>query len=263
MNAVEFVGDSTFDRLGSLVERTAELADNFTHEEEDLHQLRVNSRKIRALLVAYYGESNEKRVAKIISELKWLNGYLGPARNADVLTTRLRETSHSLKLSPELTDRFQNENRWTREALLLATSQERFLSLIALMHQWNEFRIEKKLTDFDWKNHKRAHRNSWRKFKSKASKTKTDLHYVRILAKKARYIAEFSSETLGEKVATRASFLESIQNVLGEHQDSVVLYQWLCEQPTNDQVELCMSHELEQQERLRAKYRKMVSEYFK
>jgi CHAD domain-containing protein len=56
-----------------------------------------------------------------------------------------------------------------------------------------------------------------------------DLHRIRILAKRVRYAAE-AAEPLVGKIATRfAEAAAALQDVLGDHQDSVTSQAWLRE----------------------------------
>jgi CHAD domain-containing protein len=57
----------------------------------------------------------------------------------------------------------------------------------------------------------------------------SDLHRIRILAKRVRYAAE-AAEPIAGKLATRsAEAAAALQDVLGDHQDSVTAQQWLRE----------------------------------
>ncbi|HZB50075.1 MAG TPA: CHAD domain-containing protein, partial [Mycobacteriales bacterium] len=47
-------------------------------------------------------------------------------------------------------------------------------------------------------------------------------HEVRILAKRARYAGEAVAPALGKRAARLAAAAESVQDVIGEHQDAVV-----------------------------------------
>src|SRR5260370_7803201 len=57
----------------------------------------------------------------------------------------------------------------------------------------------------------------------------SELHRIRILAKRVRYAAE-AAEPIARKIATRtAEDAAALQDVLGDHQDSVTVQQWLRE----------------------------------
>jgi CHAD domain-containing protein len=53
------------------------------------------------------------------------------------------------------------------------------------------------------------------------------LHRVRIRAKHARYAAEVAIPVIGRRARDLAAALTRVQDVLGEHQDSVVADGWL------------------------------------
>jgi len=54
-----------------------------------------------------------------------------------------------------------------------------------------------------------------------------ELHEVRIRAKRARYAAEAVAPAVGRDAKRFAKRITDVQDVLGEHQDSVVAEQWL------------------------------------
>jgi CHAD domain-containing protein len=54
-----------------------------------------------------------------------------------------------------------------------------------------------------------------------------ELHHVRILAKRSRYAAEAAEPVLGKPPARFAAALTELQDLLGDHQDSVTAQQWL------------------------------------
>jgi CHAD domain-containing protein len=55
----------------------------------------------------------------------------------------------------------------------------------------------------------------------------SDLHRIRILAKRARYAAEAVAPVVGPDAASFARSAAKLQTVLGEHQDSVTAQAWL------------------------------------
>jgi CHAD domain-containing protein len=54
-----------------------------------------------------------------------------------------------------------------------------------------------------------------------------ELHRIRILAKRARYAAEAAEPVGGKRAAAFARLATRLQDVLGEHQDSINAQTWL------------------------------------
>ena len=59
-------------------------------DPEDLHQLRVATRRLRAFLRAARPLVEPEWAESLREELGWLGGHLGPARDLDVMLDRLR-----------------------------------------------------------------------------------------------------------------------------------------------------------------------------
>jgi CHAD domain-containing protein len=57
----------------------------------------------------------------------------------------------------------------------------------------------------------------------------TQLHRIRILAKRLRYAAEAAAPLLGKPATRQAETAAELQDVLGDHQDSVTAQRWLRE----------------------------------
>jgi CHAD domain-containing protein len=54
-----------------------------------------------------------------------------------------------------------------------------------------------------------------------------DLHRARILAKRVRYASEAAAPAVGADAARFGKLAAGLQDVLGEHQDSVTMQAWL------------------------------------
>src|SRR5437016_1153792 len=60
----------------------------------------------------------------------------------------------------------------------------------------------------------------------------SELHRIRILAKRVRYAAEAAEPIAGKLAGRSAEAAAALQDVLGDHQDSVTAQQWLREAGT-------------------------------
>ena len=104
-------------------------------DPEELHQARVATRRLRAVLRAARPLLDPAWTESLRGELAWLGGSLGPVRDLDVLLARLREEIADLE--PEerrAAGRFlrllEAERRTAREAILDALSSPRYADLL-------------------------------------------------------------------------------------------------------------------------------------
>jgi CHAD domain-containing protein len=196
-------------------------------DPEDLHDLRVAVRRLRALLRASRELLVNDWSEPLRAELKWLGGELGPARDLDVMLEYLRGEATDLggdELAfAEVLQRLEAQRAGARERLLAALESDRYLELLAALEA------------AAWAPHVRAldadlEKLTAREFKklSKAvaalgaDPSDEELHRIRILGKRARYAAELAEPLAGKRAARFVSRAKSFQDVVGEHQDAVV-----------------------------------------
>jgi CHAD domain-containing protein len=200
-------------------------------EVEGVHQLRVAGRRLRSVLRTFAPLLNEDKMAHAHDELRWFGQVLGDVRDLDVLTENLRE--HTSDMAEALAPVFQalsERHAARKQSLAEALSSERYAAMIQMLGdlttdpdllKYPGSRAEDELPALA--------KRMWRKL-HKVAETLTpespeaDFHRARILAKRARYAAETISEFVPSKLSKRlrlfAEDAESLQNVLGEHQDA-------------------------------------------
>jgi CHAD domain-containing protein len=192
-------------------------------ESEELHQMRVATRRLRAFLRAGSELLDPAWVEAVREELKWLGGVLGPVRDLDVLTEHLSTEVESLGDDREhgrkLLRTLERARRTARRKLIAALDSDRYFALLDRLEQpVATIADEPTLAEIHAAEHKRL---------KKAVKTLDDaspdqeLHAVRIHVKRARYAAELAGA--GDYVQAA----KVLQDVLGEHQDAVVATQRL------------------------------------
>jgi CHAD domain-containing protein len=197
-------------------------------DAEDVHQLRVTTRRLRAILRAARPLLDREWADELRSELGWLGGQLGPARDLDVLIDRLREDAASLE--PEerraLRSLFRTLERRrvsARRALLDALESERY---VALLDRLEREVAEPRTSDSEASLHELAAAEFKRLVKAvrklSAEPADEDLHAVRIKGKRARYCAELAEAAVGAPASRFVSAAKRLQDVVGEHQDAVV-----------------------------------------
>lgn len=207
-------------------------------DPEDVHQARVGTRRLRSDLRTFASLLDQEWLAPLRDELRWLGGALGAVRDADVLIDRLRRQAATLPepdtgaLAP-IFRRLAIERDQARAELLEAMESPRYVALLELL--------------IDAAGAPRCRKGAeapaadvvpglvaapWRKLRKAvdalpADPADTDLHRIRILAKRTRYAAEAAAPLVGKKAKAFASAVAGLQEVLGDHQDAVVAEAWL------------------------------------
>jgi CHAD domain-containing protein len=198
-----------------------ESRDALADDPEELHKVRVATRRSRAIIRAVrpiWGE----RLGEVAAELRWLAGSLGPVRDLDVLIAHLRAEAASLDGDGSGADAilavFEAEREANRAALGEALGSVRYTVLLATFRA-----AVAGLPDHDGDLRPFADKELGRL--RKAAHALPDepsdeaLHALRIRAKRARYTAELAG---GKRGSQRAERLKRLQAVIGEHQDAVV-----------------------------------------
>lgn len=195
-------------------------------DPEDLHRLRVATRRTRALIRATRPLLGD-RLAPLGEELRLLGGLLGAVRDLDVLLEHLRPEVDSLDADrpqgEELLAALAAERALHREVLLEAMETSRYAELL------DAFRgAIDALGAFDGDGSaggiaKRPLRKLRRAAGAlEAEPADDELHAVRIAAKRARYAAELAALGGSKSAARTVKAFKRLQDVLGEHQDAVV-----------------------------------------
>jgi CHAD domain-containing protein len=196
-------------------------------ELEDLHQLRVATRRLRSVLKTAAPILDRSWVDEIRAELAWLGGELGTARDLDVLIPYLRGEAGSLdpadrKALAPLFKKLQLQHASARRAVLKALRSERYLALLASIEAAaagpppggaGSLRTEV--------------RNEFKKLKKTmgavdAEPTDEAIHQARIKGKRARYATELLEDELGKPGAKLVAAAKDFQDAAGEHHDAVV-----------------------------------------
>ncbi|HEY7179218.1 MAG TPA: CYTH and CHAD domain-containing protein [Gaiella sp.] len=192
-------------------------------DPESLHQLRVATRRLRAFLRAGRPLLDVRWADDLRSELGWLGAALGPVRDLDVLIDHLRVEAAALEAPDDAAAKtilatLGRERVGARRRLLRALESERYLLLLDRLESAGAPPLAESHQDGSVADIWRREHGKLRKAVARLGERPEDdeLHEVRIKVKRARYAAELSE--LGAYVR-RA---KSLQDVLGEHQDSVV-----------------------------------------
>jgi CHAD domain-containing protein len=185
---------------------------------EELHQMRVATRRLRAFLRAGSELLDPEWSSPVRDELKWLGGVLGPVRDLDVLTEHLASEIETLgddrAGGRKLLRTLERNRRTARRRLLAALGSERYFALLdTLERPAATIADAPALAEIQAAEHKRLQKAVQA---LDTSSPDEDLHAARIKVKRARYAAELAGDVDYVKAA------KTLQDVLGEHQDAVV-----------------------------------------
>jgi CHAD domain-containing protein len=194
-------------------------------DPEDLHQMRVATRRSRAFLRAARPLLDRDWASELRAELGWLGSALGPARDLDVLLEHLREdvaAVHGKVALGGFLESLEREHEAARAAAVAALSDDRYFALLDRLdgiEPWLTGGADRTLGDL-WRAEVRRTRRTFKALGPKAPDA--ELHFARIRAKRARYAAELASRELGKPGERFVAAAKRLQDVLGEHQDAAV-----------------------------------------
>ena len=197
------------------------------NEPESLHQMRVATRKLRAvlrtakpLLVPEWADSLEE-------ELRWLNQALGPTRDLDVQLAYFREEFCAMNVRDRqplvhfIADLEVHRTK-AREILLRDMRSTPYLNLIRRLQEVKQdpIGIESAITLSE------LAKSAFKKLRKVIrhlgpSPNHTRFHEIRIKTKRARYAAELAEPTVGKAATRFIKNASTLQDVLGLHQDAI------------------------------------------
>jgi CHAD domain-containing protein len=196
-------------------------------EIEELHEMRVSTRRLRAILRAARPLLVPGWPEPLRTELAWLGELLGPARDLDVQLKYFQEEAAVLEprdrkpLEPFIAHLLAERDE-RQQVLVTQLKSQRYLELVSKLVQAAQGPavVVSSVTLHDIA---AGEFMKLRKLMRKLGRVPTDstLHRLRIKTKRARYAAELA-ETCRGRPATR--FIEQakvFQDLLGVHQDAV------------------------------------------
>ncbi|MGV8977763.1 MAG: CHAD domain-containing protein [Cellulomonas sp.] len=209
-----------------------------------VHTVRVAARRLRSTLTSYRPLLTSTQRVRLTGELRWLGTAFGPARDAQVMHDRLlgalADTATDLVVGPvgdHIRAALDDDARRGRADAVEALSSPRYANLLrdlgALagteppsgVRMPAAARAARAALRVDVQRTRRALRAT----RASASDTDRDaaLHEARKRAKRLHYSAESATGALGRPADKLAQTAHSVQDLLGEHQDSVVARRYL------------------------------------
>lgn len=204
---------------------------------EALHQARVALRRLRSAVTLFAPILRDGAIERLRSELKWLFGAFGPARDLDVLYDRLAAQAPASTLSVEALTQIEEQRAVARKQMLESVSSSRAALLLFDLAEWTASG-EWRRSDDPRQTRDRlqslgafaARRLGKRRaaFRSLVEDIgeldETGLHELRIQTKKLRYAAEFVQPIAVDhkargRCANTLAALAALQDTLGEIHD--------------------------------------------
>lgn len=204
-------------------------------DPEDLHQMRVTVRRLRAAIKADGAALGERR-DRLDAELKWLGNALGPVRDLDVQLARLR--AEAADFAPDERAAVERllrvlvaERAAARRRMLAALRGKRYRTLLVEVAEAARSApvAEESGPDEAPQTAMDLVRRPYRKLRRAvlaldADPPDDDLHALRIKGKRLRYAAEMAGSSR-KRVRRLIAATKRFQDVLGEHQDAVIAEQ--------------------------------------
>lgn len=229
-------------QVGELVGRDPQVRRD---EPDAVHKMRVATRRLRSALQSFRPLFDREVTDPLRDELRWLAGSLGAARDAEVMHARLlsllAEEPGELVLGPAratVDELLGRRYRTAHEHAVRDLDSARYLALLDGLDSLLDApafapRAGKAATDLL----PRLVRRSWRRLDSALDAAEAlqgpaqdeALHQARRDAKRVRYACEAVEPVFGRDARRLARAVTTLQEVLGEHQDSVVTRQVLRE----------------------------------
>ena len=213
--------------------RGNEAAARLGEDPEGIHQLRVGLRRLRALVGAYRHTVAPAAHELFSRELRWLQQELNPARDWDVfigatlkpIVERMPGLEAAMGAAKELRGLAQ-----ARAQAVLASP--RYTAFLLRCYQWlaaggwasaDAAILDRSVGEFAAAILQHRHRRLTKFGGKRAALPESDLHRLRLLAKKQRYVADFFRELYPRRATAKyIAALAAIQDVLGSLNDALV-----------------------------------------
>jgi CHAD domain-containing protein len=207
-------------------------------ESDSVHGMRIATRRLSAALSTYRKLLDPGAVAHLRRELKWLAGALGPARDAQVMHTRLRrlldEEPAELVIGPislRVDEALEADFEAAQREVVSALGSDRYARLLdALATLLADPPLtprasrpaHKTIPALVDKSRRRLRRAVEVTSGTEGPERDAALHEVRKCAKRLRYASEVATPIRPKRAVRLAHAAHDLQRILGDHHDSVV-----------------------------------------
>ncbi|MFH9420882.1 CHAD domain-containing protein [Streptomyces sp. NPDC017529] len=233
-------GDVVLAYVGEQVRTITELDPAVRRDLPDsVHRMRVATRRLRSAFRSYDALLDRSATDPVGGELKWLAAELGVDRDREVLVDRLRaglaDLPRELRIGPvaaRLRLWSQRRRLGSRQALIAVLDGPRHLALLESLHALvadpplrpaAARPPAKPMAKAVLKDYRRLAGRMAAALEAPAGPARDEaLHGARKAAKRVRYAAEAATPALGGPAEKFAKRMKKVQQLLGDHQDSVV-----------------------------------------
>lgn len=202
-------------------------------DPEELHQMRVSVRRIRAMLKAGRPWLDRAWSEPLLEKLSWLGRCLGPVRDLDVLLAGIRHSAAGFdnleRASVErLITGLDQQRDEARSVLLAELDSGRYRDLLSTLGASVQHPLPASESEVDdhtaFGDLLQAQFHTLRTAVERDGRAATDerLHELRLRGKRLRYSAELAAPMDGPSVRRLVSCAKKFQDVLGEHHDACV-----------------------------------------
>ena len=233
--ARDLIGDYLSEQCTVIIDAEAELRAG----ENVIHQTRVAVRRLRSTIRVFSELFDPSEAAHLEEELVWWAGLLGTVRDMDILAQRqvalLDELPAELILGPvasTIQAEIAVQRKQAVDAMLEALDSERYRKFIGLIHHWRAdpaftaaANASPKSIDSAIKKAKKKvdERLSMAGAARRAEEASDEMfHRARKASKRHRYAVEAALPLWGSKADKIISQRKDLQDLLGNHQDSIV-----------------------------------------
>ncbi|WP_380161202.1 CHAD domain-containing protein [Kineococcus sp. R86509] len=263
LSTASSAGDVLFLHLREQVQQVFDQDARVRADEPDsVHKMRVATRRLRSALRTFQPLLGAP-TKPLRDELRWLAAELGRARDAEVLRDRLVQAVASLDVTPEdpaatgavpqwVAEQLGSDYRRAHDQVLLELDSERYQRLLDTLQEF----VESPATS------PKARRPAGKELPKRVARTYRTLaelvaaaqdapaghardelfHEARKAAKQVRYAAEAVAVVFGKDAKRFAAATTAVQEVLGEHQDSVVTRERLAELAARAEPEVAFAY---------------------
>jgi CHAD domain-containing protein len=208
--------------------------------EDVTHPTRVAVRRTRSTLRVFPELFEVPKAGRLDEELQWWAATLGAVRDLDVQSLRLGAALDAvpddLRMGPvrrQLAEFVAVRRGHALAAVHEALDSPRYRSLDALLHAWRSdppftatadvkaTKVARYVERADKKTHRRLAQAS-KAYRREQPDADGLMHRARKAGKRHRYAVELAAPVLGRKADKIVASRKEFQELLGEHQDSVV-----------------------------------------
>ena len=196
-------------------------------DPEELHDMRVATRRLRAAL-KHYSDFLPKRAERYERDLRWVGGALGEVRDLDMHLQRLsEESSTNGEVLEEVVALLRERRVEARRRMLKALDSNRYERLIASFSGTLRRGRSPTPTEPILEAAPDLIRDRYKKVRKAANKLSEysppeHFHDLRKKGKRLRYALEPLQEIYGKPAQKMVKLLKKTQDDLGDHQDLIV-----------------------------------------